>query len=131
MYNGKRSYLVKWKGENWTNSWEPEGNVAPALKEHFHAHYTYYGGKTQNARAENREIKFVSLCAILNANPRARIFTFYFIIMFSNIDFIKILLYTRTGYDAVRVTILWNRACTFFDYHDLLCARKIQSLPSG
>jgi len=50
--------------------------------------------------------------------------------MFSNIDFIKILLYTSTGYDAVRVTILWNRARTFFGYYNLLCARKIQSLPS-
>ena len=54
---------------------------------------------------------------------------FYY--MFSNNDLIKILLYTSTGYDAVRVTILWNRAYTFFGYYDLLCARKIQSLPSG
>src|SRR6218665_129190 len=45
MYNGQRSYLVKWKGGNWPNSWEPEGNVTPALKEHFHAHYTYSGAK--------------------------------------------------------------------------------------
>jgi len=45
IQNGRRVYLVKWTGDNWPDSWEPEQNVTPALKQHFHTHFTYEGEK--------------------------------------------------------------------------------------
>jgi len=50
VLNGRRSYLVKWQGDHWPATWEPEQNITAALKQHFHTNFTYEGTKRKQIK---------------------------------------------------------------------------------
>lgn len=54
VLNGRRSYLVKWQGDHWPDTWGPEQNINDALKQHFHTNFTYEGTKRKQIKQKKQ-----------------------------------------------------------------------------
>lgn len=68
VQNGRRLYKVKWLDEKFKPTWEKSDDVTPALKDAFHASYTWAGKKkrkTATHRASILTLSFIRLLTVL------------------------------------------------------------------